>query len=316
MTHGGVVVVPWHTTYTNALHDVVRRQHEPGRRPATYELAKRPIGVRLRPSRGQTAATNRPMTADESRSVGEANRLPTAGPRRTRMVGPRERIASAVAGGTLVAVGLRRRSLGGVTAALLGTGLLYRGVTGRSRLYRALESGPGNHDRPPWGTPAGTTVRRTVTVGGSPEELHERWRDPEQLSQVLGHVGEVTAAGEGQYEVTVDAPFGRRLSWTVRVVEESPGDLLRWESLSDAAIPNEGAVHFDPAPDDRGTEVTLAVTLDLPGGAVGAAVLSALGVGLDPIVGTALRRFKSLAETGEVQTLEGNPSARGLGDLL
>jgi hypothetical protein len=32
--------------------------------------------------------------------------------------------------------------------------------------------------------------------------------------------------------------------------------------------------------------------------------------------GKALRRFKSLVETGEMPTLEGNPSARGSGDPL
>jgi hypothetical protein len=33
-------------------------------------------------------------------------------------------------------------------------------------------------------------------------------------------------------------------------------------------------------------------------------------------VGNALRRFKSLVETGEIPTLDRNPSARGSGDAV
>jgi hypothetical protein len=41
-----------------------------------------------------------------------------------------------------------------------------------------------------------------------------------------------------------------------------------------------------------------------------------LGVVPDALASKALHRFKSLVETGEVPTLEANPSARGKGDLL
>jgi len=53
-------------------------------------------------------------------------------------VGTAERSASAVVGGALVLLGIARRSIGGAAAALLGGGLLYRGIGGHCPVYAAL----------------------------------------------------------------------------------------------------------------------------------------------------------------------------------
>lgn len=232
-----------------------------------------------------------------------------------------ERAASAMLGAALLLRGARRRSLRGLAAALAGGWLLYRGVAGNTRLRQALgadaATGHGLEERDKRRTTAGTAdVERSITIDADPEELHEVWRDPEQLSRIVGHVGEVTAAGEDRWRWTVRGPRGRELTWETRIVEERPGELLRWESAADATVPNEGALRFAPAPGDRGTAVTLSVSFDPPGGALGTAALERLDVVPDALAGTALRRFKSLVETGEVPTTAANPSARGSGDLV
>jgi len=61
--------------------------------------------------------------------------------------------------------------------------------------------------------------------------------------------------------------------------------------------------------------VTLAVTFDPPGGALGNAALKRLDVVPETLVATALDRFKSLAERDEIPSLDRNPSGRGSGDL-
>jgi len=147
-------------------------------------------------------------------------------------------------------------------------------------------------------------------------ELYELWRDPEQFTRIMGHVGEITASDEDSYHWTVEGPGGRELTWEPRVVEAEPGELVRWETKGDAVLSSEGAVRFEPAPGDRGTVVTLSVSFDPPGGTLGNAALERLGIVPETLVGQALSRFKSLAETGEIPTLEENPSARGRGDLL
>jgi len=163
---------------------------------------------------------------------------------------------------------------------------------------------------------AATTVSRSVTIGRSEDELYEAWRDPHVFSQIMGHFAEITATGEDHYRWTVHGPAGAALSWETRLVESEPGEVIRWQTVGDAPVPNSGSVRFRPAPGDRGTLVTLSLDFDPPGGTPGEAALKRLDVVPETLAGEALGRFKSLTESGEIPTLAGNPSGRGTGDLL
>jgi uncharacterized membrane protein len=132
----------------------------------------------------------------------------------------------------------------------------------------------------------------------------------------MGHFAEVTQSGDDRFRWTVRGPLDRDVSWETRVVEVEPGEIVRWETPQDAMLPNSGTVRFRPAPGDRGTVVTLSIRFDPPGGAFGSAALDRLDVVPKALAGTALGRFKSLVESGEIPTIAGNPSARGRGDLL
>jgi len=224
-------------------------------------------------------------------------------------------VAAVALGGTLLAVGLRRRSLGGTVLALAGGWLLYRGVggsEGRGIENRGAEKGEVSPEQ----SSGRTTVERSVTVGESADDLARYWRDPELLTQIVGNFAEVTAAGEDRHHWTMNAPFGRSIEWETEIVEDRPGERLRWQSSESAMLSNEWTVDFRPAPADRGTEVTLEVRFDLPGGSVGHTAMELLGVVPATLAEKALDRFKSLAETGEIPTLERNSSARGSGDRL
>lgn len=228
-----------------------------------------------------------------------------------------KRAIPAVVGGTLLVRGLRRRSLRGAATALVGGWLLSRALGGNARIEQTLR--PRRvideiEDRT--GAADATAVSRSITVGKPADELYEAWRDPEQFSQVMGHFAEVTSPDEDRYRWTVHGPRGRDVSWETRIVEAEPGELLRWETSADATVPNEGSVRFRPASGDRGTEVTLSLDFDPPGGTAGNAALKRLDIVPETLAGTVLGRFKSLVETGEIPTLEGNPSARGSGDTL
>src|SRR5215210_9396874 len=50
-----------------------------------------------------------------------------------------ERWASSLAGGALTVFGLKQGGWGGLTLALFGGGLVYRGVTGHCHMYEALK---------------------------------------------------------------------------------------------------------------------------------------------------------------------------------
>lgn len=183
----------------------------------------------------------------------------------------------------------------GAAALALGGGLLYRNIQGR---------------RDGATPPKAPEVERSITIGASPAELYRAWREPATLTRVMGHVAEVTAANADQMHWSASAPFGRRLEWDARVVEDDSDELLHWESLAGATVPNTGTVRFRPAPGNRGTEVALRIRVDPPGGALGAAAAARLGIVPGLLADKTLRRFKSLVETGEIPTLAHNPSAR------
>lgn len=255
-------------------------------------------------------------TRSESASAGRPSEERRRGGSGTN-AGTGRRIASAVLGGALVLLGLRRRSVVGSAAALVGGWLVYRGAGGRDGLARAREMAGTTGGAGGAGAPAeAPTVERSVTVRKDADELYELWTDPDSLAQIMAHFAEVTPAGEDRQHWAVRSPTDRSVSWDSEIVEERPGELLRWESLPGADVPNEGSIRFRDAPSDRGTEVTLSMRFEPPGGLFGRTVAEHLGIVPATLVRKSLYRFKSLAEAGEIPTLEHNPSARGEGDLV
>jgi len=229
-----------------------------------------------------------------------------------------KRTAVGALGTALVVDGLRQRSLGGTATALAGGWLLARALGGTDGIRRVLSSETGVGRRGAHWTESSdaTAASRSITIGKPADELYEVWRDPEQLSRIVGPFVEVTAVDEDRIRWTVDAPHGREIAWETSFVAEDPGELLRWKTPSDASLPNEGSIRFRPAPGDRGTEVTLSISFDPPGGTLGAEALDKLDVVPETLAGQLLARCKSLVESGEIPTLEGNPSARGKGEFL
>ena len=256
----------------------------------------------------QDAAESQPGAQDQPSGDRASGRLPEGW----------QSAAAAFFGVVLLGRGLSRRSLRGALSAVAGGALLYVAFGGDSRIEQTLESLTVGDELPDEEaeTESETSITRSVTIGRPPDELYDAWRDPEQFTRVMGHVADVTSRNDDRFYWTVHGPMGRDVSWETHVVEEEPGEFVRWETPEDAMLPNQGEARFESAAGDRGTIVTLSITIDPPGGTLGNAALKRLGVVPGMLAGEALRRFKSLVETGEIQTLSGNPSARGRGDRV
>ncbi|MDP9363870.1 MAG: SRPBCC family protein [Chloroflexota bacterium] len=153
-------------------------------------------------------------------------------------------------------------------------------------------------------------AKRVITIGKSAEELDRLWREPDTLPRLLEGAAEVTVVDAKRTRWKVNGPLGRTLQWETEVVEDRPGELLSWASASGADVTNEGSVSFRPGPPDWGTEVTLDLRFSPPAGPLGAAA-SLLPAAVPKLaVAKALRRFKHLAETGEIAKTEPQPAAR------
>src|SRR5437868_9728261 len=102
------------------------------------------------------------------------------------------------------------------------------------------------------------TTTQTVTIACPLERIEQFWRDPKQLSVVLGDIAEVEPVGQDGYRWSL--LNGGDATWESRLVAEPDG--VRFVGNGDG---NELAVRYRPAPRDLGTEVTLRVTAPAPG---------------------------------------------------
>jgi uncharacterized membrane protein len=179
------------------------------------------------------------------------------------------------------------------TAVIAGTVALVAGGTIAYQISR--------HETKPKSERGSAVIRRATSVKAGAHELYEMWRNPETLQQLLGENVHVEPLGE-QLCWTMPAA---NVSWTTRILEDRPGEFMRWESASDDPVRMEAALSFRPAPADWGTEVHLEYHLATP------APLRRIVELIGDLFGYAmLRRMKSLAETGVIPTLEHNPAHR------
>jgi uncharacterized membrane protein len=221
-----------------------------------------------------------------------------------RNVGALERWGSVIGGATLVAYGLKRRSLGGAALALLGGGLAYRGMTGYCQLYQAL----GRNTAKDAMATSGIEVERAITIAKAPEELYQFWHHVENLPRFMAHIKSVQSTGHLRSHWVARAPLGVMAEWDAELTEERANELIAWRSLEGSRIPNRGYVRFRRAPGGRGTEVSVTLTYTPPLGKLGATLAKLFGEDPGQHLDADLRRFKSLMEAGEIPTTEGQSS--------
>jgi uncharacterized membrane protein len=225
-----------------------------------------------------------------------------------------ERWASAIGGGALALYGLTRGTFGGVSLALVGGALLYRGVTGHCDLYATMgintASRAGTNPNVSVRGGQGIKVEKTMIINRSPAELYSFWRNFENLPRFMSHVEEVRVLDETRSHWVVSAPAGTSVEWDAEVYTEKENELIAWRSLPGADVDNAGSVHFEPAPGGRGTLVRVVLKYDPPAGVVGATIARLFGENPEQQIDTDLRRFKQVMETGVVPTTEGQSSGR------
>src|SRR3954471_1259917 len=190
---------------------------------------------------------------------------------------------------TKVAAGV----VGGAAAAVAGSKLV-RKVVGEAG--KALGADPEQPNR----------AVQTLTISASADELFGFFRDATNFQRILRNVVEVQPAGERSVRWRVPGPDGHDLQLDAELTEERPGELLRWTPGADGGTPAELEVRLRPSPVGAGT----AVTMRLEPQAADAGAAAPQGAVAGALVIKTLYRTKALFETGEVPTLEKNPSAR------
>jgi uncharacterized membrane protein len=225
-----------------------------------------------------------------------------------------ERVASAIAGGALLAYGMKQGGVGGTLMSILGGGLLLRGTTGHCQIYDAagIDTAHGRLSTSPFGKSllsGPIHVTRTTTVNASPAEAYAFWHDLEKLPTFMKHLESVTKIDETRSHWKASAPLGYSVEWDAEITSDVLNERLGWKSVEGSDIANSGVVEFKPTI-DRGTEIKVTMTYEAPGGTAGKLFAKLFGEEPGQQVAEDLRRFKSLMETGMIMKVEGQPSGR------
>lgn len=152
----------------------------------------------------------------------------------------------------------------------------------------------------------GIKVVRAVTIRRPADELYKFWRELTNLPRIIKHPVTITVKSAEESHWAVSAPGDHRVEWDSLILNDKPGQLIAWRSREGATVPNAGTVRFEAAPGDEGTEVTVALEYDPPGGRLGAVIAKFTRDSASSQISDALHRFKALMEAGEIPTTEGH----------
>ncbi|MGH9338520.1 MAG: SRPBCC family protein [Acidobacteriota bacterium] len=214
-----------------------------------------------------------------------------------------ERWISIAAGGALIGYCLVRRSPRSIAAAVLGGGLVYRGITGRCLLYKGAGVSTRSEDS------AELSVHQVITIDRPMEDIYAFWSDLQNLPYFLRHLESVRVDGNRSHWI-LKIPLRFRVEWDSEIVEQRPPELMEWRSLPGAAIYNAGKVELKKGPDQRGTEVHMTITYRPPAGDRGSMLVGFFNTALALQIKEDLRRTKQWLEAGALATVEGQPSGR------
>ena len=229
-------------------------------------------------------------------------------------IGGTERLISITAGIPVTIFGLTRGILKGLVPALLGTGLLYRGVTGHSFLYQALglstvEQSPAAVATLP--NNRGIQVKRAVTVNCSPQDLYNYWHNIQNAPKFMQNIESVQASGNERSHWVAKFPLLGTIAWEAEITNDEPGSFIAWRKTQGSFLaPTGGSVRFTPKPNGSETVVQTKTDFLQFQGPIGTMLGNILGQIPEQEAREDLRHFKELMESGEIPTTKGQPSGR------
>lgn len=157
------------------------------------------------------------------------------------------------------------------------------------------------------------TVTYAATIYRPRDLVYQFWREWSNLPRFARHLKSVEDLGDGRTRWTAIGPRGD-VTWEAETIEDVPGKRIAWRSVGNAEVPNHGDVDFLYAPQDRGTEVVVTLSYEMPFGFLGELAAKQTGTSPEAEVAEAIRRFKSILECGEIFVVEGQPSNLKRGD--
>ena len=226
--------------------------------------------------------------------------LPTTRMNQTqRNWSPATRLLSSVGGSLLTLYGLTRRGVAKPVLSTAGMVLTARGLTNLdTRSILGLSTGEN-----------GIRVNKAINIFAPIDEVYQFWRNFENFPLFMNHVKEIHTRGDVS-DWKVAGPVGSTVEFQSRVIQDSPNDVIAWETLPDSQVRSAGFVRFDENRDGS-TRVTVQMSYLPPAGVAGHAVAQLFGVDPRQAIQEDLLRLKTLLEEGKTSTDETNVEYSG-----
>jgi uncharacterized membrane protein len=129
-------------------------------------------------------------------------------------------------------------------------------------------------------------------------EVFDFYRDFRNLPRFLGDVMAVELTGPKTSRWTIQGPFGVQAHWTIKVTDERPNTVIRYETTGVPSLRARWEIYFEPGAAPGKTEVREVMTSPL--GRFGRVALAMIGKSPAQEVSANLHRLKQVLETGKV----------------
>jgi uncharacterized membrane protein len=198
---------------------------------------------------------------------------------------PAVRCAVGTGGGILAIAGAARGGIGGIFAAIGGSGLVARAI---SNLDARRLTGAGAGRR-------AVDLHKTLHINAPVEEVFAFWDNFENFPRFMSHLKEVRRTGEGRSHWIATVPGGITFEWDATTTRHEPNQQIEWRSEPGAWVESAGMVRFEAEPNGR-TRIDIQMSYNPPGGAIGHAFASLFGIDPKSAMDEDLIRLKSLME--------------------
>ncbi|MCO5170136.1 MAG: SRPBCC family protein [Planctomycetes bacterium] len=219
-----------------------------------------------------------------------AGRLPRSLLRR-EVWPPSLRLVAIGSGIGLGAYGVARQGAFGRLCALVGGGLVVRGVTNLP-LRRMFGAGAGA---------SAVSLTKSIFIEAPVEEVFAFWRRLEDFPRFMEHVLQVHPSERepGRSHWVVEGPGGVPVSFDAVVTRLVDDEVFAWRTVPNPVVEHTGIIHFVPEGD--GTRLHIHLSYTPPLGALGHAALCLLGSDPRSRMDDDLMRMKSLVEEGKTR---------------
>lgn len=240
---------------------------------------KNGTGQATREARRQTMQTQSELTSEQARHSGVnnsqfTNYIPYGGYNNgAYAASPLFNLGNvkqwfAFLGGVYLAIYGLSRSLGSLTVAGAGLGLVYYAVTGRWPLAGRIGV---KTNQTPANSPSGVgalnailnageaTNTKNILVKAPIEQVYQTWANVENFPNFMHHIKQVDKTGDRTSHWVMEGPLNTKIEWDAETTRLDENKRIAWSSIT-GDIKTSGQVTFNELPDNQ-VEVTVMLNM-------------------------------------------------------